>query len=507
MDMEKCFDKLWLEACINELYESGVRNDMLNLLYIENKHADVAVKVNNKLSRRISVENVIMQGSVWGSLKCTNMMDTLNKQLKKNKSLMYQYKGDPNIEIGVLGMVDDTLGVMECGENSIVKNAVINSFVETKKLKLHEEKSVVIHVGNAKKCKSPCPSLKVHQEEMHEVESAKYLGNCVTSRGGVRATIDDRRSRGWGKVTQLMAILGEVALGAHRVEAGLILRESILVSSLLWSAEAWSAVTDKELKQLEQVDSHFLKLLVKGHSKCPIVFQHLETGTLKLRHILTIHRLLYHHHIVNLGENETVKKVYNKQKEESTKGDWIKLVEKDFLFIEANMNDEEIKTMSKNKYKTWVKEKVKKAAFESYVKEKNTLTKIKDIEYTCLETQQYLVDTMFSSEERNLLFALRSRCYPVKENFKNINKQNMNCKLGCAQTESQEHVFSLCPRLKNGPLSRTTDYNSVFENVFEQKLAMKVFSRIDKERNSLLKLLPGEDVARTRASLSTMQQT
>ena len=200
-------------------------------------------------------------------------------------------------------------------------------------------------------------------------------------------------------------------------------------------------------------------------------------------------------------------KVYNKQKEESTKGDWIKLVEKDFLFIEANMNDEEIKTMSKNKYKTWVKEKVKKAAFESYVKEKNTLTKIKDIEYTCLETQQYLVDTMFSSEERNLLFALRSRCYPVKENFKNINKQNMNCKLGCAQTESQEHVFSLCPRLKNGPLSRTTDYNSVFENVFEQKLAMKVFSRIDKERNSLLKLLPGEDVARTRASLSTMQQT
>ena len=145
------------------------------------------------------------------------------------------------------------LGVTECGENSAVKNTVINSFVETKKLKLHEEKSVVVHVGNAKKCKSPCPSLKVHKEEMHEVESGKYLGNFVTSRGGVWATVEDRRNRGWGKVSQVMAILEEVALGRHRVEAGLILRQSILVSSLLWSAEAWSAVTDKELKRLEQV--------------------------------------------------------------------------------------------------------------------------------------------------------------------------------------------------------------------------------------------------------------
>ena len=32
-DVEKCFDKLWLEAAINSLYEVGFKNDMLNLLY------------------------------------------------------------------------------------------------------------------------------------------------------------------------------------------------------------------------------------------------------------------------------------------------------------------------------------------------------------------------------------------------------------------------------------------------------------------------------------------
>ena len=127
--------------------------------------------------------------------------------------------------------------------------------------------------------------------------------------------------------------------------------------------------------------------------------------------------------------------------------------------MELEIFHEEVQNMSRNKYKTWVKEKVKKAAFASYVKEKNLLTKIRDIKYTCLEPQTYLVNTMFNSEERNLLFALRARCYPVKENFKSINKQNMKCSLGCDNTESQEHVFSICPKLRNEPLSETIDHN------------------------------------------------
>ena len=79
MDAEKCFDKLWLQSCINAIYEAGMDTDQLNLLYIENRNAQIAVKVNNKLSMRINVKDVIMQGSVWSSLKCTTSMDRLNK--------------------------------------------------------------------------------------------------------------------------------------------------------------------------------------------------------------------------------------------------------------------------------------------------------------------------------------------------------------------------------------------------------------------------------------------
>ena len=43
MDAEKCFDKLWLQSCINSLYEAGIDNDKLNLLYIENKNAKIFI--------------------------------------------------------------------------------------------------------------------------------------------------------------------------------------------------------------------------------------------------------------------------------------------------------------------------------------------------------------------------------------------------------------------------------------------------------------------------------
>ena len=134
MDVEKCFDRMWLQETINSLYEAGLTNDKLNLLYLENKNAQIAIKVNNTLTRRFPVKDVILQGSVWGSLKCTTSMDTINKFMLKNDQLKYHYRNDTKIPIGVLSMVDDQLLIAECGLPSVQKNAVINSAIENKRL-------------------------------------------------------------------------------------------------------------------------------------------------------------------------------------------------------------------------------------------------------------------------------------------------------------------------------------------------------------------------------------
>ena len=83
-DVEKCFDSLWLHEVINCLYEAGLRNDKLPLLFLENNNAKVAVKCNNELSSRVSIKNIIMQGSVWGSLCCVVLMDKFGKLAYSN---------------------------------------------------------------------------------------------------------------------------------------------------------------------------------------------------------------------------------------------------------------------------------------------------------------------------------------------------------------------------------------------------------------------------------------
>ena len=99
-DAIKCFDKLWLEETTNALYEAGLKSDMLNLLYLENQNAKVAIKINSYLTRRINISKVELQGSVWGSLKCTTAMDQLNKIILPQNEITYKYRGDTNIQIG-----------------------------------------------------------------------------------------------------------------------------------------------------------------------------------------------------------------------------------------------------------------------------------------------------------------------------------------------------------------------------------------------------------------------
>jgi hypothetical protein len=122
-----------------------------------------AIKTSSGLTEREVIDNIIVQGTVFGSLICTTVMDKLAKKFYKDENLLYQYK--KVVDIPVLGMVDDVLSVAKCSESSVITNATIVSFMELNKLKLASQKCGKIHIG--KKCNT-CPKLYVHGEEMKE---------------------------------------------------------------------------------------------------------------------------------------------------------------------------------------------------------------------------------------------------------------------------------------------------------------------------------------------------
>ena len=133
------------------------------------------------------------------------------------------------------------------------------------------------------------------------------------------------------------------------------------------------------------------------------------------------------------------------------------------------------------------------------------LSKIKTLEYTKLEVQEYLTSAMFNKQERQLLIDLRSKCHQSKENFRKLYKNNIKCRFGCDKDENQRHVFTECDKFKEYD-TNSGSYEGIFGNALSKKQTIEGFLKIDQARQQLT-LLPGEDNARTHASPRAMQQT
>ena len=94
-----------------------------------------------------------------------------------------------------------------------------------------------------------------------------YLGDKIDKYSSIRATIKSRVSKGYGAVSNILAIVNDVPLAHWRIEAGLQLRQAMLLNSILFNSEAWHGVSDDDLVQLEKVDEALLRGLLNAHSK------------------------------------------------------------------------------------------------------------------------------------------------------------------------------------------------------------------------------------------------
>ena len=146
-------------------------------------------------------------------------------------------------------MVDDVLVVAKCGIDSIKVNAYVNARFEEKRLELNENKCV--RVQTVKKSDF-CPELQAHGENMKNVEETKYIGDIVHSNGRNTRNVESRYGVGMSVITSTIRILKEVSLGAHYFLTGTILRDSMLINSILLNVEVWFSMTKEEVEKFEK---------------------------------------------------------------------------------------------------------------------------------------------------------------------------------------------------------------------------------------------------------------
>ena len=181
----------------------------------------------------------------------------------------------------------------------------INDKTALKRLQFGTSKCVKLHVGKTKKeilCKdlyvdgwkvsvvTDALTGKTNQEEaftgpekMGVKSEQTYLGIVISADGRNLKYCQARKNKGIGIINQIMQILESVYFGIYYFEVAVVLRSSLLLSSLLLNSEAWVNLKEREIRLLEQTDELLLSKILGCNSNTSNVFKYLKLGIYSLR--------------------------------------------------------------------------------------------------------------------------------------------------------------------------------------------------------------------------------
>ena len=297
-----------VDITYNDLYNAGIQDPKINLMYECDKSSSISIKTPYGLTSREEVSKTIAQGEVMSSIKCTTSVDSIAQQAEENIS-EHLYKYRDTLVIPPLHCVDDQLLISPCGLDSVVTTAYINCQTNLKKLQCH-----LLHVG---KKDLLCPDLMVDSWDL--VPRATTIFNLVVS------------------------------------------CVTILLSSLLFSSKAWYNVRQRQIQDLEMADETLLRKIFAAHSKTPKELLYTESGNVPVRFILMGRRLVYLWYLLHEEKESLLSMFFHAQLSSPGKGDWVLTVQEDIVNLEISMDMEGITATSQSRFKSIVRNRTGEA--------------------------------------------------------------------------------------------------------------------------------------------------
>ena len=129
-DLEKCFDSMWYEETMNDLWDAGVQDDKFALVAKMNQNCQIAVKPPLGITDTFILEKIEMQGTKFSNIKCSVQIDTLGKECYSSGEGLFLYKNC--VYVPPLGMIDDIASFALSGVDAVKTNAIVNAKIQSK---------------------------------------------------------------------------------------------------------------------------------------------------------------------------------------------------------------------------------------------------------------------------------------------------------------------------------------------------------------------------------------
>lgn len=192
----------------------------------------------------------------------------------------------------------------------------------------------------------------------------------------------------------------------------MLMRDGILMSALLNNAETWINITKKNTMNLEKPDKMLQEKLFE--IKSSKVFYYLELRILPAKYVIMKKRLKFLKYILDEPMETMITQVFEEQRKETRKGDFINLISDDFEKLELKTKFKEIEQYTKFAWNNLINSKTEHAAFKALARENENKSKTKHIVYKKLEMSDYLCENRNTNISKTI-YSIRAGSLDLKQ--------------------------------------------------------------------------------------------
>ena len=429
MDVEKFFDSMNFHKCMIDLHRSGVGGNYWKAYESINKNKTCVPVIPSGPCSKINVKDVFVQGSSDAVLMAWNHMDSLNK---KEKDLWSKTCIVQGVELDALTFVDDILEVIKNQLDLILSSARSEVFQDETRLKFKPPKCKIMVMNQNENIEDDISGTVLVIVVDHE-----YLGTIISNDGTRNAEINRRIKETKSVSNEIVLILKTTELSKVRLKYVGMLSNACLDAKVEYGCGVWNKLNSTQEKEINELKVKLIKRVLELPYSTPSSVVKYEFGITDLDLDCYMEKIVLAYNIIN--KDGLGKQLLSVMMEKNVPGFCTEL--KEALEIMDVNEDDEILGKDGKEIRKELKKQIIKIQKERLVEKMMCESKADRVLINNFKfdgrAKKYLSELPF--EEARVIFMLRSRMFPTKDNFKG--RWGTEC-IFCKEIESDVHLFS-----------------------------------------------------------------
>ena len=306
LDLEKAYDSVWKQVILNQLEKFKMKGNLP--FYIQNflDQRSIKVKVGNAYSEKLLLDLGVPQGSSISVTLFLIAVNTILEFLPKDLQTSL-FVDDCRLSLKVAQINEDTQNKLQNILYNLEKWAAQTGF------KFAEGKSEMLICTRKIIQDPPNINLTLEGKKIKIVKENKFLGVWFDWRMKWETQIKHLKD----SCTRSLNLIKTLAYSKTKTDTKILLQiyQTMILPKLEYGCLAYGTASDTNLKKLDPIHHHGLRLCLGAFHTSPVESLYVESNIHSLSYRRKVLGLQYYARTLTIDRNETICNLYDKRRD------------------------------------------------------------------------------------------------------------------------------------------------------------------------------------------------